>query len=929
MDINARVFAAFQSENKEQLEAIRSIMSSAPKPGDPLFNEALRLAHTMKAGARVCGLEGIQDLAHRMETLFAHVRDSTLPLSGEVTAVVSGSLDAIEDAMASAAAGQPPMDLKPALATIDRLLHAPAAVPPRGRPSPESTRRRVLAAFQSEQVEHIAGIRALVAKHGNTVPSEADLNEIVRLAHTLKGGARISGLPVVETLSHHLESIFVQIKNGALHLGPPAAEVIAQTLNAIEDWMAALAASQTPADPAPAFQALANLLGAQTAAPPVASRQSNPEPQSGPGPPPPRAESPATPSTGLQPCDRQGYAPRPEGPPAPLGRETPEPQPAPSRQLQAAPGVAAPVSPVPQSDMLRLSAEHLDRLLRSSGQLVTESLRQDRVSRGLADLSRDIDEIDREWENLREVSAAHLHRLSATPEFSRLLHYLDFVERQVRIISRQARQVRALQAHSSRSVRVLGRELQENVRKARMIPAESLFGVFRKMVRDMARDENKTVDFHVTGLDVQADRMVLQALKDPVMHMLRNAISHGIEPEPERKRAGKPGAGCVSLKIEASGNRLTLLVDDDGRGLDLPRVTEVAIRKGLLNHAGASTLSPEELAAFIFQPGFSTARAVTDLSGRGMGLSVVYEAVSRLQGEVRAIQKPGPGACVILSVPLSISTHRLLLVSSRGQTFAIPSSGVERLIRATLADVDTVEGKPLILFEKQPIPLASLAQLLGLDESIFAVEGDTLPTMILKSGARRLAVAVDAFLAEREAIIKNLDAPLAGIGILAGGIVLEDGAVALVLNTGELIETFKPVHAPPVARPGEIKPQEKSPTVLIVDDSFTARTLEKSILEVHGYNVLVAIDGTEALSKLRSEEIDLVISDVQMPRMDGLALLREMKRDERFSQLPVILVTSMDRAEDQERGLSLGADAYLVKQRFDHQTLLDTIRQLL
>jgi len=869
MDINAKVFAAFQSENKEQLEAIRAIMGKTPKSGDDAFNEALRLAHTMKAGARVCGLEGIQELAHRLETLFTHIRDSTLAADGEAGAVITSSLDAIEDAMASASKGEPLADMTMALGSIDRLLQPPAAAPK--RPTRESTRQRVLLAFQSEQQEHLAGLRSTLEKAAHGALNEVELNEMLRLAHTLKGGARISGLPPIETLSHRLESIFARVKSGALSFDPAVMETVNLTLNAIEDWMAALAAGKTPAEPSQAFEALTNLLGPDGGA--IATQV-----------------SPA----------------------------------------EAAPSVSAPATAAGQFDTVRLNAEHLDRLLRSSGQLVTESLRQDQVSRALAELSHDIDEIDREWESVREVSAAHLHRLSATPEFTRVLHYLEFVERQARIISRQARQVHALQQRSSRSVRVLGQELQENVRKARMMPAEGVFGVFRKMVRDVAKDENKRIEFRVTGLEVQADRMVLQALKDPVMHMLRNAISHGIETNGQRKLAGKAEVGCVSLQIEAVGNRLTIRVDDDGRGLDLSRIAEVGVRKGLLTPADASTRSPEELSALIFQPGFSTAKAITDLSGRGMGLSVVYEAVSRLQGEVRTAPKAGPGMCLVISVPLSISTHRLLLVSSQGQTFAVPSSGIQRLIRIKLTDVETVEGKPLVVWENQSVPLVSLAQVLGIGGgSEFAVEGTQLSVMILKSGTRRLAVAVDAFLAEREAIIKNLDGPVADISVLGGGIMLEDGSVALVLNTGELIETFKPVYAPPIAKTGETTLEEKVSTVLVVDDSFTARTLEKSILEVHGFNVIVAIDGSEALSKLRSEEIDLVISDIQMPRMDGLTLLQEMKKDERFARLPVILVTSMNRAADQERGLALGADAYLVKQRFDHQNLLDTIKQLL
>ena len=868
MDINAKVFAAFQAENKEQLEAIRAIMGKSNN-GDSDFNEALRLAHTMKAGARVCGLEGIQELAHRLETLFAKIRDLAITRSSEVTATIASSLDAIEDAMAAVSAGQPCGDMHAVIGTVDRLLD-PRTEAVSKRPTRESTRQRVLAAFQSEQQDHIAGIRAILGRAGTGALNEGDHNELLRLAHTLKGGARISGLPSIEKLSHRLESLFVRVKTGALPLDPAVMDTANLSVNSIEDWMASMATNQAPVEPVQAFEALTKLLGPETSAAAIQTPQAEP-----------------------------------------------------------APPAATPAAAAGQFDTVRLSTEHLDRLLRSSGQLVTESLRQDQVSRALAELSRDIDEIDREWESVREVSAAHLHRLSGTPEFTRVLHYLEFVERQARLISREVRQVRALQQRSSRAVRVLGRELQENVRQARLIPAEAVFGVFRKMVRDVAKDEKKKIEFRVAGMDVQADRMVLQALKDPVMHMLRNAISHGIESEEQRRLSGKPEAGSVSLQIEAVGNRLAILVDDDGRGLDLARISEVAVRKGLLSSAEAGTRSPDEIAALIFQPGFSTAKAITDLSGRGMGLSVAYEVVSRLQGDVRPVQKEGPGMSMIMSVPLSISTHRLLLVTSQGQTFAVPSAGIQRLIRIELSAVETVEGKPLIIWGNQPVPLVSLAQLLGIGNgSEFTVE-ETLAVMVLKSGTRRLAVAVDAFLAERESLIKNLDGPLSTIPVLSGGIVLEDASVALVLNPGELIESFKPVHAPPKARTGETKAEERVSTVLVVDDSFTARTLEKSILEVHGYNVVVAVDGSEALSKLRSEEIDLVISDVQMPRMDGLTLLQEMKKDERFARLPVILVTSMNRAEDQERGLSLGADAYLVKQRFDHQSLLETIRQLL
>jgi two-component system chemotaxis sensor kinase CheA len=312
-----------------------------------------------------------------------------------------------------------------------------------------------------------------------------------------------------------------------------------------------------------------------------------------------------------------------------------------------------------------------------------------------------------------------------------------------------------------------------------------------------------------------------------------------------------------------------------------------------------------------------------------MGMSVVYEAVARLQGEVYHQPQDGPGTAFVLAVPLSIASQRLLLVSCRGQTFAVPVHAIERLLRVKVEDIDTVEGRPMLLLEQQPVPLLSLAALLDMGEAGIRVAGDAVSVLVLRWGPKRVAVAVDAFLAERDSLIKELDAPAANVSKLAGGILLEDGAVALVLNPAELLLTLKPAEKAVALTTAAPVPEKKVPTVLVVDDSLTTRTLEKSILEAHGYEVRIAMDGVEALERLQAETVDLVITDIQMPRMDGFRLLEEMKKNERLARLPVIVVTSQERREDQERGLSLGADAYIVKRKFDHEELLKTIRQMI
>jgi two-component system, chemotaxis family, sensor kinase CheA len=305
----------------------------------------------------------------------------------------------------------------------------------------------------------------------------------------------------------------------------------------------------------------------------------------------------------------------------------------------------------------------------------------------------------------------------------------------------------------------------------------------------------------------------------------------------------------------------------------------------------------------------------------------VYEAVRRLQGEVDLRPADGCGTSLHFSVPLSIATHRLLLVSCGGQTFAIPIHGIERLHRIRLNSVQTVEGKPVIMLDGQPTSLFSMRQLLKLENSSASVQPATLAVMVMRG--RRAAVAVDAFLWESDAVIQDLGPAAPRDGKVSGGILLEDGAVAFVLNLTELLDTSLHRELPSFPMPPEPAPEEATRSILVVDDSMTTRTLEKSILEAHGYRVRVAVDGLDALALLRAEKVDLVIADIQMPRLDGFGLLAALKKDENLNQIPVIVVTSLEQPEDQERGLALGADAYIVKRKFDQGELLAAIRQIL
>jgi len=569
-------------------------------------------------------------------------------------------------------------------------------------------------------------------------------------------------------------------------------------------------------------------------------------------------------------------------------------------QESEAPPAPAP-EPVPAFQPLetvRINTSNFDGLLRSAVELLTESQRQGQITDELKSISRQI---------------------SAHPE--------------LRALAKQIAALSRLQQQSAWTMSLLATQLQRDVWQARMVPAETLFEGYRKMMRDLARDESKQIEFQAASTGEHADRRVLEALKDPLMHVLRNAISHGIEPPEERKAKGKPATGTVTLSITGDAQRLKITVEDDGRGLDIPKILETAVRRKLLSQADAARTPQQDATRLLFQPGFSTAAAITSLSGRGMGLSVVQEAIHHLQGQVEIRPSPSGGTAFHLSVPVAIATHRLLLVTAAAQTFAIPVSFIDRVQRVRLTDIQTVEGKPAITLHGNAVPLFTLNHLLQLPKPDHDTK--TLPVVILHSTGQKTAIAVDSLLRHTEAVIHDLDVRQDGIlpsvgnrpPAISGGILLENGAIALVLNPAVLQETATsgPMDFSPNTRPVEKLP----PSILVVDDSITTRTLEKSILEAHGYRVRIAVDGMEALAHLQAEKSDLVISDVQMPRLDGFGLLEAVKSDKNLKQIPVILVTSLERREDQERGLSLGADAYIVKRKFDQADLLAAIRQII
>ncbi|WP_269715617.1 hybrid sensor histidine kinase/response regulator [Caulobacter sp. NIBR2454] len=614
-----------------------------------------------------------------------------------------------------------------------------------------------------------------------------------------------------------------------------------------------------------------------------------------------------------------------------LGRKAPSAEAALSalgERLGMSPATAivakAELAPAPESDAetvtyLRIEAGQIEALSAAALTLSAELQSHASLRANLRRIHADARDLGRLWDRVRTGGAAQ--SLEFDLALRGLLRELGaFTQRKARADWALDQQARAVREQSERLV---------------LTPAEEVFGGLAGMTRELAREADVDVEVRVEGLDVLADRGMLQALKDPVMHLLRNAVSHGVEPAKARKAQGKPAATTIGLRVATRGDRLEFIVHDDGPGPDLEKIAAVAAERGLI---GPGPHTPEQLLALVFEQGFSTAETVDRLSGRGAGLSVVAEAARRLHGSVQMRAGEQWGAEVVISTPFSAARQTVTLVDSGDAVYAIPAAGVERLLRLRRGEVEMLEGRPSVRItiagEDVVVPLVPLPALIDLTSTPLPVEADAVKALLIHSGGRRLAVAVDALRDVRSMLVGETPGALLDPTLVTGGVVLEDDTPALVLDPEALIRRWTESGRPTVMAADAAAAAADAAvarTILVVDDSFTTRTLEKSILEAQGYRVVLSVDGLDALDKLRSgaEIIDLVVADVEMPRMDGFSLLQAIKADAALSALPVILMTSRQDPEDVRRGLTLGAGAYITKQKFDQRELLATIGQLL
>lgn len=783
----------------------------------------------------------------------------------------------------------------------------------------EAFLRKLRETFRIEAAEHVQDIGAQLLRLERQPPgtsSPAEFEPLFRTAHNLKGAARAVGAREIETICHEIESIVQAWRRAESAPVPGAFDAIHQAVELISTLLAESGREVGPEVSVAYREVIAGLnqqRGVPVDRPPAAAPTPPPPP---PAPPPATLPVPPGPPAAIRLAARSGSAPM-ASVVEPTAREG-----------------AAPVG-------VRVPLAKLEQVLQQSEELLgaKQTLRQHR--NGLQELQRALRQWDRRWLTVQrswhELERGHRRARPpgaaapdpAATDLGPVLDFLAWTESHLREV---AGLVRAAEGRARRDELGIGRiadSVLENAKSLLMLPAASVLEGLPLLARQLARSTGKQVEIEFEGAQVEIDNRVLGEIRDALVHLVRNALDHGIEPPSVRSVLGKPATATLQVHVvPVDGNNVEISVSDDGRGIDPEKVRRIAVDKGFLTASEAAALDDTAATQLIFESGFSSSQRVTDLSGRGLGLAIVAEKAQRLGGRVTVESEPGRRTRFTLLIPITLAAFRGLVVAVRNRRFVLAAAAVERVARVRRAEIRVSGERQAVTLGGRWVGVCELAALLGLPGGATAEAGPMVQLVLLGSGEARIALLVDAVLQEEEVLVRKLAPPLARVPNIAGATLLASGELVPVLQPADLqrhaLETSSRLPAEPAARAGAGGMRRRR-RILVADDSMTSRAFLRGSLEAAGYDVVTAVDGLEALEQLRGDRFDLLVSDVEMPRLSGLELTARIRADRRLAELPVVLVTSLASDADRARGLEAGASAYLVKDGFDRNNLLELI----
>ena len=769
-------------------------------------------------------------------------------------------------------------------------------------------KKRLLATFRIEAEEHLNSLSSgllELEKLPSSERKEQIVETIFRIAHSLKGASRAVGEMDAEIVCQSMEEIFSLWKKEGVKQSQGLFDVFYRAI----DILRALILTADPSQSSTVKGDIQKLVK-------ELSRQDNVDAKG-------RAQKNARASDAAQQAVPQKEKEKEE------------------QKVKKDSGTPMEKERAPLPETVRISAGKLWSLLfqaeemLTARQMVGQCLSNFKDVAGMLEIlkkeSSDIHQALSETGNGKKRSDAGDKGLTGTSQSARLQDYLAWESDHIRSIESRLRGfLKTTGAYHQLFDRMVA-DLLANAKAVTLFPFSVLLEGLPLLVRNIAHEQGKEVELVIRGEGIEIDKRILDELKDPFIHLIRNCVGHGIEKPVTREYLKKPIRGVITINVlPVAGNKVEVVISDDGAGIDLKAVKSVAVRSGVLSQAEAEALGEEEATSLVFHSGVSTSSRVDNISGRGLGLAIVREKIERLGGNISVKTVPAAGTTFRVIVPLTAAMLGGIVVQVSDQAIVVPTMNVDRTLRIKVAEIVTVENKDAVLVNGLPVSFVWLNSILELPQSKEARNSSSfLTVLVVTAGGKRIALGVDAVLGEEKVLTKGLGKQLFRVRNIAGVAILGSGLPVPVLNVSDVARSLMKASTSLLSPVAVEEVTGAVQSVLVVEDSITSRVLLKSILESSGYRVKTAIDGIDALTMLKVGDFDLIISDVDMPRMDGYELTAKVRSDKKFADMPIVLVTSLATRENRERGIDVGANAYIVKSSFNQSDLLDTVRRLI